>query len=219
MSYFSDFYNTNVENKISEKNGLKYLPWAYAWAEIKKAHPFSYYTVYENEEGKNYFTDGNTCWVKTGVTVVFSDDTQQPSDWYKLEHIESLPVMDHRNHSIAADKVVSTDINKSIQRSLTKAAARHGLGLYLYEGEDLPEEIRYAQEELRTAKEEIINLGKELISGGIAKDTVSNIVAELNDGIGNPSMIDNIDVCEPIMAKMKELLKNTASENGKKVKK
>ena len=48
--------------------------------------------------------------------------------------------MDFRNNSIPADKVTSTDVNKAIQRSLTKAIARHGLGLYIYAGEDLPEE-------------------------------------------------------------------------------
>ena len=47
--------------------------------------------------------------------------------------------MDFRNASIPAEKVTSTDVNKAIQRSLTKACARHGLGLYIYAGEDLPE--------------------------------------------------------------------------------
>ena len=55
-----------------------------------------------------------------------------------LEHIEYLPVMDYRNASISKDKVTSMDVNKAIQRSLTKACARHGLGLYIYAGEDLP---------------------------------------------------------------------------------
>ena len=47
--------------------------------------------------------------------------------------------MDHRNRSIPLDSVNSFDVNKAIQRSLTKAVARHGLGLYIYAGEDLPE--------------------------------------------------------------------------------
>ena len=54
------------------------------------------------------------------------------------EHIEYLPVMDYRNNSILLDKITSVDVNKTIQRSLTKAIARHGLGLYVYAGEDLP---------------------------------------------------------------------------------
>ena len=56
-----------------------------------------------------------------------------------LEHIEYLPIMDYRNKSIPLENVTSFDVNKAIQRSLTKALARHGLGLYLYSGEDLPE--------------------------------------------------------------------------------
>jgi hypothetical protein len=56
-----------------------------------------------------------------------------------IEHIEYLPIMDYRNASIPVDKVVSTDVNKTIQRSLTKAVARHGLGLYIYAGEDIPD--------------------------------------------------------------------------------
>ena len=59
-----------------------------------------------------------------------------------IEHIEYLPVMDFKNKSISLDAVTSFDVNKAIQRSLTKALARHGLGLYIYAGEDLPEEER-----------------------------------------------------------------------------
>lgn len=139
-NYFAELYAVNVNDKVEQKNGLTYLAWAYAWAEIKKRHPDAYYTIYENSEGWNYHTDGRTCWVKTGVTV------------NGLEHIEYLPVMDVRNRSIPAESVTSTDVNKAIQRSLTKAAARHGLGLYIYAGEDLPEEEKAkAEEEKATA--------------------------------------------------------------------
>lgn len=127
-NYFIELNKINVNDKIEKKNGLSYLSWAWAWAEIKKAHPESFYTIYENADGWNYHTDGKTCWVKTGVTVC------------GIEHIEYLPVMDFRNNSIPADKVTSFDVNKAIQRSLTKACARHGLGLYVYAGEDLPED-------------------------------------------------------------------------------
>lgn len=127
-NYFQQLNNINVNGKTEKKNGLTYLSWAWAWGEVKKLFPDTTYTVYENEKGWNYFTDGVTCWVKTGVTI------------NGIEHIEYLPVMDYKNKSIPADKVTSFDVNKSIQRSLTKAVARHGLGLYIYAGEDLPEE-------------------------------------------------------------------------------
>lgn len=125
--------NGHTETKGEGKRALTYLSWAWAWAEVKKAYPQSYYTIYENKDGLFYHTDGKTCWVKTGVTIVDQENGTQ------LEHIEYLPVMDYRNDSIPLAKVTSYDVNKAIQRSLTKACARHGLGLYIYAGEDLPE--------------------------------------------------------------------------------
>ena len=127
-SVFQTLNSVNCNEHTEKKNGLTYLSWSWAWAEVKKRFPNAFYTIYENADGWNYFTDGRTCWVKTGVTIE------------GLEHIEYLPVMDYRNASIPFDKVTSFDVNKAIQRSLTKAAARHGLGLYIYAGEDLPED-------------------------------------------------------------------------------
>lgn len=126
-SIFETLFEINVNERVEKKNGLSYLSWPYAWAEVKKLYPSANYKVYETESGCIYFTDGKTCWVKTGVTI---DD---------LEHIEYLPVMDYKNRSILLENITSFDVNKSIQRSLTKALARHGLGLYIYAGEDLPE--------------------------------------------------------------------------------
>lgn len=141
-NYFVELNAINVSGKTEKKNGLTYLSWAWAWGELKKIHPDAFYTVYENSQGWNYHTDGRTGWVKTGVTV------------NGLEHIEYLPIMDFRNKSIPADAITSFDVNKTIQRSLTKAVARHGLGLYVFAGEDLPEDER---EEENKAKVETIN--------------------------------------------------------------
>jgi len=127
-SVFDTLNAININELRKEKGKMSYLAWAYAWAEVKKLHPDMTSTVYENAEGLNYHHDGKTAWVKTGITIE------------SIEHIEYLPVMDNRNNSIPLAKLTSTDINNSIQRSLTKAIARHGLGLYLYSGEDYPEE-------------------------------------------------------------------------------
>jgi hypothetical protein len=148
MSLFTTLNGVNVNGHTEKKNGLTYLSWAWAWGEVKKIVPNAVYTIYERETEYgpvNYFTDGRTCWVKTGVTLD------------GLEHIEELPVMDYRNQSIMLDKVTSMDVNKAIQRSLTKACARHGLGLYIYAGEDLPEEEAEAKraEDAPQTKEEI----------------------------------------------------------------
>jgi hypothetical protein len=148
-NYFETLNNINVNGKTEQKNGLTYLSWAWAWGEVKKLYPDATYTIYENENGWNYHTDGKTCWVKTGVTV------------HGIEHIEYLPVMDFRNKSISFDNVTSFDVNKAIQRSLTKAVARHGLGLYIYAGEDLPEaeqgeEKPKATKKVKSARELLI---------------------------------------------------------------
>lgn len=126
-SVFEVLNSINCNEHTEKKNGLTYLSWAWAWQMIKANYPESSYTVYENTDGWNYFTDGRTAWVKTGVTIE------------GLEHIEYLPVMDYKNKSIPLEQITSFDVNKAIQRSLTKACARHGLGLYIYAGEDLPE--------------------------------------------------------------------------------
>ena len=126
-NYFQKLNGINVNDKTEQKNGLTYLSWAWAWGEVKKLFPDATYTIYENADGLFYHTDGRTCWVKTGVTV------------NGIEHVEYLPVMDYKNRSIPVDSITSFDVNKAIQRSLTKAVARHGLGLYIYAGEDLPE--------------------------------------------------------------------------------
>lgn len=117
----------SYKTKTGKKVELTYLSWAWAWGEVKKRYPDAQYKIYETPEGCIYWTDGKTCWVKTGVTIEGQ------------EHIEYLPVMDNFNNSILLSDVMSTHVNKAIQRSLTKAIARHGLGLYIYAGEDLPE--------------------------------------------------------------------------------
>lgn len=131
-NYFEKLNAINVNEHVEKKNGLTYLSWAWAWAELKKMYPESYYTIYENKDGLFYHTDGATAWVKTGVTVKAGE--------HEIEHIEYLPVMDFKNKSIPLANITSFDVNKTIQRSLTKAVARHGLGLYIYAGEDLPED-------------------------------------------------------------------------------
>ena len=118
--------NEHIEKKNNGKVELSYLSWAWAWHYIKSRYPNAYYTIYERQDGVPYWTDGRTAWVKTGVTIE------------GMEHIEYLPIMDYRNLYIPLEKITSMDMNKAIQRSLTKAAARHGLGLYIYAGEDIP---------------------------------------------------------------------------------
>tara|TARA_R110002020_G_scaffold245766_3_gene459471 strand:+ start:10130 stop:10747 length:618 start_codon:yes stop_codon:yes gene_type:complete len=129
-STFDTLYAVNVSDKIEKKGSLDYLSWASAWAEVKKVYPTVTYRVYENDAYSiNYFHDGKYAYVKVGVTID------------ELEHINYLPVMDYRNKSIPLDKLTSMDVNTAIQRCLTKAIALHGLGLSIYNGEDISKEV------------------------------------------------------------------------------
>jgi hypothetical protein len=126
-SVFETLFEINVNENAEKKGKFTYISWAYAWAEVKKRYPKASYEVFENIQGWNYFTDGRTCWVKTSVMI----DGQKCVDY--------LPIMNSQNRSIPLENITSFEVNKAIQRSLTKAIARHGLGLYIYAGEDLPE--------------------------------------------------------------------------------
>jgi hypothetical protein len=126
-SVFETLNAIDVNEHTDQKGNLTYLSWAWAWQTTKQNYPEAFYTVYENEMGYIYHHDNRTAWVKTGVTIE------------GLEHIENLPVLNYQNKSIPVDSLTSFDINTAIQRSLTKAIARHGLGLYLYMGETEPD--------------------------------------------------------------------------------
>lgn len=150
-NYFTELYDEDVAEYVEKKNGLNYVSWAYAWKGIKEKHPTATYTIYENPDGWNYFTDGRTCWVKTGVTID------------GLEHIEYLPVMDYRNKAIPLERVTSFDVNTAIQRSLTKACARHGYGLKVYAGEDVEAATKESQAPMTDKqREELVALGADM---------------------------------------------------------
>lgn len=175
---FEMLQSINCNGHTEKKGGLTYLSWAWAWQMVKKNFPDAFYTIYENKDGLNYHTDGRTCWVKTGVTV------------NGLEHIEYLPVMDYKNNSIPLAKVTSTDVNKSIQRSLTKACARHGLGLYIYAGEDLPAgEAEAVKEQMDVAVEEALLAVKEAKT----RDELVRLWKELTGLHANQRFIDALN--------------------------
>jgi len=125
-STFKTLAALNVKDRVEKKGRFDYLSWAYAWAMIKDQYPDANRKVYESEHtGLNYFTDGNTGYVKVGVTI------------NNVEHVDYLPIMNHSNQSLTIDNITSFAVNKTIQRSTVKAIAMHGLGLSLWAGEDL----------------------------------------------------------------------------------
>ena len=126
-SVYNSLKAIDVRPKAEKKGRADYLSWAHAWDMLKSNYPQAQRIIYESEHtGLNYFTDGKTAYVKVGIVV------------NEMEHIDMLPVMDHRNKSIPIEKLCSFEVNKTIQRATAKAIAMHGLGLSLWTGEDIP---------------------------------------------------------------------------------
>lgn len=125
----SELLKINVNDHVEKKNGLSYLSWAWAWAEVLKIDPQATWEpvifMHDQYTALPYMSlqDGSAM-VKVNVTI--------------KEHVKSclLPVMNHRNQAIKSPDAFA--VNTAIMRCLTKAISMHGLGLYIYAGEDLP---------------------------------------------------------------------------------
>ena len=116
--------STNVNNHTEKKGNLTYLSWAWAWAEALKADEDATYKV-EMFGDKCYMDINGTAMVFVTVTMFRKPVTCQ------------LPVMDYKNKAILNPDAFA--VNTAIMRCMTKALSLHGLGLYIYAGEDLPE--------------------------------------------------------------------------------
>ncbi len=130
QSVFERLSAIDVTPYVEKKGGMDYLSWAIAWSILKSIYPKATRKIYEHDHtGLNFFSDGQTAYVKVGITVEGE------------EHIDMLPVMDYRNKSISIDKMTSFDVNKTIQRATAKAIAMHGLSIKLWwkNAEDLPD--------------------------------------------------------------------------------
>lgn len=198
-STFAVLSAIDITGKLKKKNGMDYLPWSSAWAIVKEHFPDATYEVLKNENGYNYFSDGKTCWVEVALTI--GGETQH----------EQLAVMNPKNQSIPADEVQSTVINKSCKRALVKACALFGLGLSLWNGEELSdtakatrakkkaEEDAAAEEQKKAAAElaeenaKIIALAQKKIEAGVDNTALYEIVKKYTGGKKNPNAINTME--------------------------
>ena len=121
----SELLKINVNDHTERKGNLTYLSWAWAWAEVLKIDPAASWVAHEWADRPAMFLPDGSAMVKVSVTV--KGDTK----------LCVLPIMDNRNRAIQNPDAFA--INTAIMRCLAKAIAMHGLGLYIYAGEDLPE--------------------------------------------------------------------------------
>lgn len=192
-NYFKDLYDIDLRDKTKEKNNLSYIPWATSWAEVKKIHPSANHILYENSDGRPWFDDGKTGWVKVGVTI------------NNITHICRLAIMDYRNQPIKASEITSSQALNSSMRALAKACAMHGVGLYIYEGEDLPEDIKAIQ----ILRAEIIELMKRKYSlSDEAAEKVKKFCIEIDKNAnGDPELIDDVDKLKELKTQLQSIRK------------
>ena len=153
--------NDHTEVKDNGQTKLTYLSWVWAWQQVKSMYPDANYEV-RHWDGKPFLYEENLGYmVETSVTIQGETMTM----W--------LPVMDSKNKAMrsvpytytvtykggkAVEKRVEAatmfDINTTIMRCLVKNLAMFGLGLYIYAGEDLPQEEKEQQQNALQAKVE-----------------------------------------------------------------
>lgn len=142
---FDALYNADLSEEVEKKNGLTYISWSQAWKVLKQFYPSATYQIHTNPAtGLPYFESDLGIMVHTSVEAG------------GIEYHDWLPCMDYQNRSMKSspytiqvydkykkqyvekriDAATTFDINSAIQRSMVRAIARHGLGLYIYNGFD-----------------------------------------------------------------------------------
>lgn len=194
-------YNLDVSDRTKKKNGLTYLSWASAWAELKKQDPNATFKVHKDENTGNFWFSSpeSGCWTEVSVTA------------FGITYPALLPIMDFKNKSIPAEKVDVMEANRCMQRCFTKACAYHGVGLKIYENEDnMPGMVAKrnkrttvqhepVSKELEAARKAILNYCRERVSTGTQKDKLYKVIMENNNGDKNPSKIATVEKCNEIL--------------------
>ena len=200
IEHFNKLFAINCNDKTEKKsNGsteLTYLSWCYAWSEVKKLYPNARYDILKFGENKLPYVFDE----KTGYMVFTRVEIED------IEHEMWLPVMDSANKAMKdktytykvkkynsytkqyefVEKEVQPatmfDINKTIMRCLTKNLAMFGLGLYIYAGEDLPENVDKEEPKKTTTKKEVMiqDSQKELIISKFKKEEILSYLQEIN---------------------------------------
>ena len=203
LEHFNKLFAINCNDKTEKKNNgsteLTYLSWCYAWSEVKKLYPNARYEILKFGENKLPYVFDE----KTGYMVFTRVEIED------IEHEMWLPVMDSANkamkdkpykytvkkfnaktkqyESVKKEVQPATmfDINKTIMRCLTKNLAMFGLGLYIYAGEDLPENVDNEEPKnsaKNSAKKELMiqDSQKELIINKFEKEEIKKYLEEIN---------------------------------------
>ena len=188
---FATLSAINTADKVKEKNGLKYLPWSSAIQIVKGTYPNTTFEIIPqvmDEKGNTrpWHEDGKSGWVEVKVQI-------KADDGEVCEAREMLAIMDFKNKAIPCENITSVDANKSIKRCLCKALAiASGIGLYIYEGEALPDEVANV---VKLQNECMALISKKCSLSDATKTQVEKICKEADaNANGDPRLIEDVEV-------------------------
>lgn len=150
---FSTLRKVDVNLYIEKKNGLSYLSWAFAVDQLLQRDPSA---TWEYRFGVDPNTKEQVPYVYIGATAMVFCTVRA----FGVERTAQLPIMDYKNKAIPNPDAFQT--NTAMQRCLAKAIALHGLGLYIYAGEDIPPEEEKPEPKPVATVEEIVKAKKVL---------------------------------------------------------
>lgn len=168
---FASLRKVDVNDFIEKKNGLSYLSWAFAVDQLLQRDPTA---TWEYRFGTDPETKESVPFVYIGSTAMVFCTVRA----FGVERTAQLPIMDYKNKAIPRPDSFQT--NTAMQRCLAKAIALHGLGLYIYAGEDIPpDEEKPEPKPVATAEE--ITKAKQYLGDAETKDDLRKVYEKLPD--------------------------------------
>ena len=206
--------NDRTEKKQTGNATLTYLSWAWAWAEVKKRYPDANYTIWKNDHGLPYVYDPNTgymCYTTVtinGIThemwlpVMDGANKAMKAEPYKYmvknpkfryakkdkdgKYYDSYGNEQPEYLTKSCDAATMFDVNKTVMRCLTKNLAMFGLGLYIYAGEDLPEDPNVVEEKMEKA-DNYVEIAKKGNPNKKITEEVANAIENQQKKNGSPN--------------------------------
>lgn len=205
---FEQLYDVDVRDRMYQKQGLSYIPWATAWSEVAKVFPNATYEIVKFGEAQLPYTESDL-----GI-MVFTRVTIEG-----VTREMCLPVMDGSNKAMksveysyktkSGEKTVSAatmfDINKTIMRCLAKNLAMFGLGLHLWTKEEAPESVIECE---KLQKECMELITKKSALSDATKNKVGELCKEaLPEENGDPRLCNDNEVLKGLKKKLMALRK------------
>ena len=191
QTLFQQLNSMNVNDHVEKKQGLSYLAWSYAHQELMKIDPNYEMKIHEYPHpevaNEQYFVPYLASPEGYSVTVSIT--------LKGLTKTETLPVLDFKNKSVQYKQADMLQINKTYKRAFVKAAALHGIGLYIYHGEDAPDESENLRQELMNEIQRFTDLltvkGTEITPDEVKQKFQIGDISKLSqsDSIGHIKLI------------------------------